>query len=698
MKQTPFLFSLAIAHSLFVVDVYADTDSQTSNSQGDKNAVSIVSNISANAYTGVFNTPNTQVINWGDFEFNYSDNFTDTRGGFLEDGGFARAHDLKFGVGILPNVEVVGRLASRDLDCNGFEESGCGFRDLSGSLKWHLDFISNDYFDLTVGVQDLGGAANYSEAYYALASAEYSLNEWGAVRVNLGVSSSDNNFGYMDGVFSSVEYQVFEWIQIAAEHDANAFNAGFKFSTPSAYLPKDWQLYANAQLYSSDDEHNEHDAWFSAGVVVPLEQTASSQYQHSLNHSVGEEVVNVEVLGSKADEPLAARSKVAALQSNNGFDLLEQRLISEGFESVAIGLMNTDVVIRVENNIYNRNEFDAVASVRHIALMILGDIQGVIQITNAGIVSYIEPIRANSEVNQSLASAQYNSNVDWQVENIESAHFVPRLTLAPEVKSLVGTEYGTFDYDFALSSRLQMSVWSGGVIEVRHLSDTISNSDDFEDGEYIQGKYGLTDGIDTRLFHQSFALPYNFFTQFSYGRIEDNVDGLLNETRWADNSNTHRFNLLYGDYESEINAWGGKRNVDHAPKLIKYRYRYLPLNWDLELTAGEYWHGDKGFTFRSLHWFGNVQVGLRYSRTKFDDVDGGEEEDFVALGFSIPLNFSKSMKSDLGFQIKGSEQWDYYVQTNLESEGTANTIKTGFAKEPRLYHNLNQAYFNRDRF
>jgi hypothetical protein len=56
------------------------------------------------------------------------------------------------------------------------------------------------------------------------------------------------------------------------------------------------------------------------------------------------------------------------------------------------------------------------------------------------------------------------------------------------------------------------------------------------------------------------------------------------------------------------------------------------------------------------------------------------------------------MKSKYGFQIKGIEQWNYSVQTSLTDKNTGNSIKSGFGIEPALYHNLNQAYFNRDRF
>ena len=166
--------------------------------------------------------------------------------------------------------------------------------------------------------------------------------------------------------------------------------------------------------------------------------------------------------------------------------------------------------------------------------------------------------------------------------------------------------------------------------------------------------------------------------------------------RYVTDNGNHRFSLLLGDFKDK--QIGRRPQVSHQPKLAKYRFRYRPLNWDMEVTAGEYWQGDKGFTVKSSHWFGNTQINMQYKRTKFDEIDGGEEEDFFAIGFSIPLNFGKSMNSKYGFQIKGIEQWNYSVQTSLTDKNTGNSIKSRFGIEPALYHNLNQAYFNRDRF
>ncbi|WNC71167.1 hypothetical protein RGQ13_13685 [Thalassotalea psychrophila] len=700
---------LAFANSAQTQFLLNETESKPS---------SINNSYSMQAFTGVFNTPTAEVINWGDFGFSYSDNYFDQGNTELYDKGFQNYHDLKFGVGILPGLEVVARLATETWACNGITEGGCGTRDLSGSIKWQIPFIPKDWFSLAIGGQDVGGSVVKSEAYYVSASKEFTFSSIGAVRTSLGVATSDNAIGYMDGAIGSVEYQPFEVLQVAAEYDANAVNVGVKAFAPDSWLPNGWDLYVSAHLYSSDDEHNERDAWFNFGISVPL-GAGSATEDRSLAFSSDEayrvemlgEVEGLSTKGEGENEYMGSRLRGndGGKHGNDGINervaMLAQRLENEGFESVSLGLSGDDVLIRIENNIYNQNEMDAIAVVRHLSLVALGDVQGTIELTNSGVVSYAEALRGGDPETSSGSSETGifagwfgDDSVNWLVKNESSTHFTPRLILAPELKSLVGTEYGAYDYEVAISSRLQMSLWDGGVIEVRHLSDSVVNSDDFDGGEYYQKKYGLDEGIDTRLFHQTFVLPFNVFTKFSFGRVYGDHDGLLNETRWADNTNTHRVTTLVGDFENDIWVWGGKKTIKQQPKLVKYRYRYHPLNWDIELTAGEYWHGDKGFTLRSLHWFNNVQVGVRYKRTKFDDADGGEEEDFLALGFSIPLNFGKSMKPNYGVQVMGTEQWDYYIETSLTEENTGNTIKSGFGKEPSLYHNLNRAYFNRDRY
>lgn len=680
------------------------------------------------AYTGVFNTPNAAVVDYGDFAFSYSDNYFD-RDGFVE------ATDLKFGVGVLPNLEVVGRLGTKEWSSNCYSESGCGgFRDLSGSFKYKIPFIPENWFELAVGGQDIGGSAVYSEAYYISASKELDLSQFGSVRSSVGYAKSDNAFDYMNGVFGSVEYQPVDFLQVAAEYDANAVNAGLKLFMPQEWLPQGWQVSAAAQLYSSDKEHNVEDEWFSFNLTIPMGSTPPRKSTKVLMQQASQSTLatvtpkassatpikpSIEAKDDEAQVAATAQSyqpivreplqhKADSVITKADLNAFANFLADYGFESVSIGFddfIANRLVIEFENNLYNRNEDDAMQVMAQLVSEHLHT-KASINMTNFGLV--VKTVTLDFSDNKEIDISGYkrakdsnlvsnwfvNDNVDWLVKNESSSHFVPRLIVAPALASLVGTEYGAFDYQLVMSLNAQMSLWPGALVDFRYMSDTIASSDDFEDGKYIRNSFGINEGIDRRLFHQAFSLPLNVFTQFSYGRIYGNSDGLLNETRWQSDNALHRVTLLAGDFDEKVSG-SQPYTINHQPILMKYRYRYSPLNWDVELTAGQYWAGDKGFTLRSLHWFDNVQVGLKYRRTKFDD---REEEDFIAIGFSVPLNFKKSMNPKYGFQVKGIEQWSYYVETLIAEKGKPNYISGNSGQEPSLYHNLDQAYFNRDRY
>jgi len=694
----------------------------------------VTNTVSMQGFTGIFNTPNAAIINYGDFSFSYSDNFYDQ--GHLSNKimGHQKTTDLKFGLGILQGLEIVGRLATAQWNCNLYFDDGCGFRDLSASLKYQIPFIPNDWFELAVGGQDVGGSVIKSEAYYGVASKTFDFEQVGNVRVSVGYSSSENALGFMNGGFGSVEYQPFELMQVSAEYDVNAVNIGVKVFAPKEWLPTDWRVSASAQLYSSEKERNEKSNWFSFDVNIPLGTTTPRPSSQAIanramklastsknktqpnkpSSSAEHQLVVIEKSLTKSSEKQLSDNTNARFASIHKINLgsiekFATYVTDYGFESVSIGLNKSEkgLVVEFENNLYNRNEDDAINVMARLISQKL-PINTELNLLNYGLVVQtvnlvftensvldIKSNKANSSENY-LLNLLPGNNDKWLVNNASSAYFTPRITLAPALSSLVGTEYGAFDYQVIGSVNPQMSLWPGAVVDIRYMSDTILASDDFEDSKYIKRRFSIIKGIDRRLIHQAFALPLNVFTQFSFGRIYGNADGILNETRYVTDNGNHRFSLLVGDFEDK--QVGNIAQVSHQPKLAKYRFRYRPLNWDIEVTAGEYWKGDKGFTLKSSHWFGNAQINLQYNRTKFDEIDGGEEEDFFAIGFSIPLNFGKSMNSKSGFQIKGIEQWNYNVQTSLTDKNTGNDIKTGFGIEPALYHNLNQAYFNRDRF
>ncbi|MBE8232563.1 MAG: YjbH domain-containing protein, partial [Endozoicomonadaceae bacterium] len=466
---------------------------------------------SLQAFTGGFNTPNAEVISYGDFSFAYSNNYYDQGYASIKFDGFQKATDLKFGLGLFPNLEIIGRLGTATIQCNHYFEKNCGFRDLSGSIKYQIPFVPKNWFQLAIGGQDVGGSIVTSQAYYISVSKSFSLHQFGAVRTSFGISSSNNALDYMNGAFGSVEYQPFDFLQVAAEYDANAVNAGVKLFAPEAWLPKGWQVSAAAQLYTSDSDNNERDEWFSFNLTIPMGSTSprkttkqvmndvavtSSRTLHrealtaNIDLSDGNSAIERVVIDKSSKKSTSDSQTVSDVSTITQDDLnaFARFLADYGFESINIGLdkqLDNRVVIQFENNLYNQNEDDAMRVMAKLVDQHLHT-NVTINLTNFGLV--VKTVNLNFDNSIVLSSEQFdsaddtnlvsglftNNDINWLVKNESSSYLVPRLIVAPALASLVGTEYGAFDFQLLLSINAQMSLWPGAIVDFRYLSDTIA--------------------------------------------------------------------------------------------------------------------------------------------------------------------------------------------------------------------------------
>ena len=90
-------------------------------------ALAVDTTLTQGGFTGLSITPNAHLLPWGQFGATYDNQLP----GISNPSG----HNFVMGFGLLPNVEVVGRLAASELQSNCFTQ-GCGAaRDLSASFK-----------------------------------------------------------------------------------------------------------------------------------------------------------------------------------------------------------------------------------------------------------------------------------------------------------------------------------------------------------------------------------------------------------------------------------------------------------------------------------------------------------------------------------------------------------------------------------
>jgi hypothetical protein len=143
-------------------------------------------------------------------------------------GGFGSQN---VGAGLLPGLEVIGRLAFEgDLQCNqyaGFlRPGGCrsGMRDLSFSLKYQLPLNLPLNTKLAAGITDYGGAATNFRGNYAVATSEQ-----GPFDFSVGYGSKVSERAILQGGFASVVARLTERAQMQIEKNAGATRLGASY-------------------------------------------------------------------------------------------------------------------------------------------------------------------------------------------------------------------------------------------------------------------------------------------------------------------------------------------------------------------------------------------------------------------------------------------------------------------------------------
>lgn len=122
-----------------------------------------------------------------------------------------------------------------------------------------------------------------------------------------------------------------------------------------------------------------------------------------------------------------------------------------------------------------------------------------------------------------------------------------------------------------------------------------------------------------------------------------------------------------------------------------YRYYSAKLDASAEIKIGQYWQQDKGIVFKLERMFGDVTINLNYKNTK---IDNQEANQFVGLGFSVPLTPRKD-QSNKYVQVRGIPKWNYTINTLVGTK--VNVLTPGSGDSARMFYNLDNFYYNLDR-
>ncbi|ENM8382672.1 YjbH domain-containing protein [Vibrio alginolyticus] len=639
------------------------------------------------SFTGLTFTPNAQSLNYGDFSFTYAQ-------GLPFRTAVQDLDSLKFSFGMFDGLEAHGRIVTDDYTSNCFYDCG-DTRDLSMSFKYQVPhFWGSENLDFALGIQDLGGSANQFSTKYAVA--DYSF-DFAPVRISAGYGLSDIGLGVMDGPFGGIEYQPLSFLQVSGEYDAVEFNSSVKLFTPQGTLPYDVTASLSYQLYSGHNT-DEQNIW-NAALSVPLFTGYTRSRDYSRNNLTLMEKLSLEQ--NKAKE-----ASISALVN---------ALRNEGFVNIQIGLLNQTTVVALENRRYNHNQADGLGVAMgiissHLGQNAVSEVGGDSERIELFMLANQKPVvsvQANSTCYQSFINgsaacedikfttrdlAEKLELVNWKTERVNSGALDSQLVFSPMVRHAVATEFGVYDYSFAMSSNLYTYLWSGAAVDVRHILP-LAETDDYEKWGYFEDSAYEND-IERAMLHQFFRLPYvDIANQVSIGLAKTDYIGARSESTWFSQSGAHALSLemSYFQHVDEKDE-NGYETLDRQTSLARYTFSMPEWDWQFNATAGEFWRGDVGAKLTTSHWFEDIEVSATYQVTKYKDTD---EEQFVAVSVKLPLTPWRDMSPGL-LQVRGNEAYDFNVMTRVGND--VNFLSDGQGDELIMDNSMLRRYFNRGRY
>ena len=659
-------------------------------------------------YTGLINTPNAEIQDKGVVGFGYN-NQLDINGDKYIDG-----HNFIVSAGLYDNLEVSGLIATNTMHDNLFVGEGRKqIRDLSFNAKFQIPYIPKDWFSLAIGGRDIGGYENKYRTYYVVASKEL----WD-FRFSAGAAKSDSLHGQMDGMFAGVEYQVFDWFSLQAEHDAEAFNAGAKITIPKKWLYDIGELTFISRFYSNTD-YSEPDTYWGVNFSMPLSSEDKQNYkkveaapyvapvstqpiakiddhglgfiQTALAPELAEQTKALTVASVK-QAPTQTTQKLANSSLNSQVIELKEALINDGFENVVVGYNLNTIFVNFENSVFNRNDIDAIGVVlgritenvtnesTHFNVQLsktdipLIAIQGNVDNYRLFIEKGVSP-----DLNVQQGKANIPEGVVWAGKAEASPYFKPRLTLSPATSNTYATEFGVFDYSIGLRAELDVPLWQGGGIKVTGQT-ILDESSDFEDNGVFDN-YSLDEGIVDAMLHQTFALPFGFYNQTQIGFFKSYFDykAIINETAWLSPEGRHVVSakIAYFDYADY--------RASREYETLTYQYNWVERDITLHATAGQYFYGDSGYQLESRFWFGDSYVAVYYENT---------DAQKAGVAINIPLTPRKDMKVTPFGQLKGRDNWRIGLSTQI---GKLNTLVFNQAYAPSSQITLDKTMYKRGR-
>lgn len=604
-----------------------------------------------------------------------------------------KRQNYSFGVGWFPYVELFGRFADYQYDGGSGPLPINGPRDLSANIKFQLPSLSEHLPDFAFGVNDLGGAANYFDAVYGVAS-----DQWGPVRWSVGYArgkASGNRGRLFDGPFGGVEVMLGRTgLSALAEYDGQQGHAGLRYYSPEIPFLGNSQLVGTVQrsFDAKDARGNRVDATSVAlSLMVPFGRNARAAERYSPPADLQLPPLD------EAEERAAAQEALDPLEARQRLQRIQEALEQAGLERVRVGLAENRLIVEYENHRYGQNEVDALGIVLGTAAEHAPrQVMRVYAVTlKTGQRQYETSISA-SRFRQFLRDGNWGpaqatlwsgnkpdydpNSISWYLEN-PSRRTWARFEIAPRISSYIGTEVGAYDYSLAADFQSYVPLWRGAEFYASYIVP-IHDSENFRENGVF---YGARQRHGTRAAHVSQALWLHprLLNVLSVGQFNYNYFGAQNQTIFFVPGRPDTVNLRLSRFRHYENA---NNYPDQENYSLSYTLRLPRWNTWVEAGVSRFIEGNSGPTINITRWFGDFNIQVHARR-----VDGVTT---AGLRFAIPLTPRRGMRP-YPVTVAGTSQFSYGIETRVASSG-ANLVARQSTSIP-IDYDANVQLLNRGR-
>ena len=624
-------------------------------------------------FTGLINTPNAEVIDDGEVEFQFSNQVDAFRIRHEKDKYTAENYFVN--IGLMPNLEFSGRLANIEYKDKQNHSFPFLDRDLSGSVKYQLPIYHEYLPHIAIGAQDIGGTGYRYKSKFIVMTQAYAF-----MQGSVGYGFSSN---HLDGRFGGLEVRATEWLYLMGEYDTQDTRVGLRLNTPKKLFDLvDLSLTANKNI---NDTKEDISLALNFKIALGNNHENIEQMPQTCNVAPVDTTPSVVL-----KEPLVQQVTSETLKSR--LQRFQEALVGFGFENLDLGMKGERIYVAYENNVLDHNELDAIGVI--LGYMVKYDlpyekfelvikksnlpvrsVRGSLLLYKAFIKNLSQKAVKDFQYSVEMDSRYGNEPLRLFAENLNSSYFKTRIELAPGLKTFVATEVGVFDYLLSLRPLVHWNIYKG--VDVTAEGDIpFLRSDNFKEGGALHA-FDEGNKLRSAFIHKSDVFG-GFVNTLSLGTYRDYLGGFDNMAYTVDN---HTFGLKVGYLQDD------SQDVDEREVYLG-SYTYYDPTYDVFLTigGGKYYNQDTGFDLKFKRFFGDTAVTLFYQNTSYE---------YAGIGVELPLTPRKV--PDGMVQLKGDNDFSYSIRSSIRDTSGENTIKPSGAIDPQLAFNPRSRFLNRDR-